>query len=727
MIYLANRNRICPFIIRRSIVGIIVWCVLSISALAKGQTNSLPNQANSKRAKEYYNYSYRLFNYIQAKGKFNDFYELLKISKKGLSYTKASDFKNLSGLQFLTGMSYKILLVNDSAFFYLKNSIMNAQRGNELDIEISGIQQINYLYRYLGQIKETQRYVERLKALKAQVKDVYLKDKIVSALSDEFLHLGAYTQAVELLLGSLTTKEYLYKQKKDYKSRINLALALSELGSLYLQLNQNQNALNYLKKGEPYFVDYTGGRVRLYKKLQQAYLNLSKIDSAMIYYQKIYGEMQVGIYESADDLSGANRQLAEYYLAQHNMPMAIKYAEIAYEKGMISGSKEAIMMAINMMGKLNYQQKKYHEAIRYFEKALPNSTNFSNDVFASINLRLAQSYEQIGNHKKANLFYSRYNLLRDTIYIEKTREDINVIEFKYKNAQKEQRIDFLNVQSKAQAKELVRQKQYKAILIISMFLVLIIAALVFYNYKQKQKVNLLLDKKNHELDKVNSQLSIANQTKTKLFSIISHDLRSPVSQLFTFLKLQQLNSPQISNEEKSTHQKKLMQSASAMLSMMEDLLLWSKSQMENFELDIEEVSALHLFEESITLIQDQADAKEISIKIGDLKAQNLQGDRNLLLIVLRNLLQNAINNSYNHTSIILTAGLNERQKRYISIINKGEIIPQEKIEQLLSNQYVKSKSSGYGLVIVKELLQKLDGALQIKSTADATIITIAFS
>ncbi len=247
------------------LVGTIVCWLLPIAIFAKIQSNPLPEQALSKRAKEYYNYSYRLFNYIQAKGKYNDFYELLKISKKGLSYTKPSDFKNLSGLQFLTGMSYKILLVNDSAFFYLKNSIMNAQRGNELDIEISGIQQINYLYRYLGQIKETQRYVERLKILKTQVKDIYLKDKIVSALSDEFLHLGAYTQAVDLLLGSLSTKEYLYKQKKDYKSRINLGLAFSELGSLYLQLNQNQNALNYLKKGEPYFVDYTGGRVRLYK------------------------------------------------------------------------------------------------------------------------------------------------------------------------------------------------------------------------------------------------------------------------------------------------------------------------------------------------------------------------------------------------------------------------------------------------------------------------------
>lgn len=706
---------------------LIICCIQSFSVFSAFHENPLTETLNSKKAKEYYNYSNRLFNYIQTKGKYNDFFDLLKISKKGLIYTKNSDFKNLSGLQFLTGMSYKVMLVNDSALFYLKNSIMNAQRGNELEIEISGIQQINYLYRFIGQAEKTKPYIERLNTLKTQVKDIYLKDKIVSALSDEFLHSGLYTQTVELILGSLNTKEYLYKQKRDYNSRINLGLAFSELGSLYLQLNQNQNALNYLKKGEPYFVDYTGGRVRLYKKMQQAYLNLSKVDSATIYYHKIYAEMKAGIYESADDLSGTNRMFAEYYLAKNNMPMAIKYAKIAYEKGMISESNEAIMMAINMMGKLNYQQKKYHEAIRYFEKAMPNSNNFSNDVFASINLKLAQSYERIGNHKKANLFYNKYNLLRDTIYIEKTREDISAIEFKYKNAQKEQRIDFLNAQSKAQEKELIRQKQYKTILIISVFLVLVIAVLVFFNYKHKQRANWLLDKKNQELDILNEQLNGANQTKAKLFSIISHDLRSPVSQLFTFLRVLQLNPGQISEEEKSIHQKKLMESSNKLLATMEDLLLWSKSQMENFELDIEEITISQLFDESIGLMQNQADVKDVAIKVGDLKLTTIQSDQNFLIIILRNLLQNAINHTYNHTSILLNSGLNEEEKPFISIVNQGEIIPPEKIFELLGNQHLKSKLSGYGLVIVKELLHKLNGALQIKSTSEATIMTIVFS
>ncbi|WP_177217107.1 tetratricopeptide repeat-containing sensor histidine kinase [Pedobacter insulae] len=705
----------------------LVCCLTSISTPAEQGIGRLAKNTNSNSATEYYNYSYRLYNYIQSKGTLKDFNELIKISKKGISFTKQSDFKNLSRFQFLIGMSYKIMLNNDSALYYLGNSIMNAQRGNEYDIEISAIQEINYLYRFLGEVEETNSYVKRLNVLRREIKDVYLKDKVVSALSDDFLHRGSYTQAIALLIGSLTTKEFLYKQKKDNQSRVNLGLAFSELGSLYLRLNQNQKALTFLKQGEPYFVNYTGGRVRLYKKMQQAYLNLSRIDSATLYYNKVYGTMKVDIYESAWDISDVNRLFAEYYLARSNIPLAIKYAKTAYEKGMISESKEAVMMVINMMGNLTYQQQNYKEAISYFEKALPNSNSFSNDVFASINLKLAQSYEQIGNYRKANLFYHKYNLLRDAIYVEKTKEDINVIEFKYKNAQKEERINFLNAQSEAQEKELIRQRQYKTILLISVLLVLIIAAMILYNYKDKQKVNLLLDKKNQQLDLLNSQLLVSNQTKSKLFSIISHDLRAPVSQLFTFFKLLQIDAGQISEDEKLVRQKKLLHSASAILVTMEDLLLWAKSQMENFELDLEEVNVHQLIEESIVLIHNQTSVKNVTIKVGDLTIKSLLTDQNLLIIVLRNLLQNAINHANNDSSILINGGINDAGQSFISILNSGEIMPQQKIDELLNNNYVKSKLSGYGLVIVKELLHTLNGTLQITSTAEGTIITVTLA
>ncbi|RYY15706.1 MAG: HAMP domain-containing histidine kinase, partial [Chitinophagaceae bacterium] len=96
-----------------------------------------------------------------------------------------------------------------------------------------------------------------------------------------------------------------------------------------------------------------------------------------------------------------------------------------------------------------------------------------------------------------------------------------------------------------------------------------------------------------------------------------------------------------------------MESSSALLSTMEDLLMWSKSQMEHFELDIDSVDIKQLFDDTTSLMQNQAEAKNLSLEVKDIAMNGLQSDQNLLTIVLRNLLQNAINHSYSDTKIYL--------------------------------------------------------------------------
>ena len=299
------------------------------------------------------------------------------------------------------------------------------------------------------------------------------------------------------------------------------------------------------------------------------------------------------------------------------------------------------------------------------------------------------------------------------------------MEAKFQNEYKQQKIGELNKDNDVKNEQLKQERNTRFFLIGGAGLLFIALLSIYFGFRTKQKANKLLDKKNQELDLLNEQLSGANQTTAKLFSIISHDLRSPVSQLFTFLRVQQVNPNQISAEQKEIHQKKLLSSATNLLATMEDLLLWSKSQMEHFELEIDEINMDQLFSESKALMQNQADAKNIKIDIGALNLVKLKSDQNLLMIVLRNLLQNAINHSFNDTSILLNAE-NPNQQPIISIVNLGAQITTEKIDELLSNNNVNSKSSGYGLLIVKELLQKLNATLQIESLESATTMKIIF-
>lgn len=705
------------------IVLSILW--QSIFAQKPPEPNFQKYKVARKKAEAYNQYCYSLFNYISASGKFIDFSDLIKVCKRGLNATQRSDFKNLYRLEYLTGLTYKIQLNYDSAFFYLKKSIGSAQRGNDIGNEVAAIRQINYLYRYTGRFAEMNRYNKRLIALQTSVKDIAIKDELLSALSEYYLYNGDYEQAIETSLNSLSTKEYFYQKKKDHKSQIDLGLALSNLGSLYLDLNQNQSAINYLKRSEPYFAQYTGGRVRMSINLEKAYLNIDRTDSAMFYYRKIYKAMVKDYFYEAAPLSAANRLFGEYHLKKKEMNLANKYTMDAYSLAITSESKETILLATTLMGHLLYEQKKHAKSVYYLEQALPNSYNFNKDIFAGILLKLAQNYQQLNNHQKAYQFFNKYNLIRDSIYFAKSREGINAIEFKYKNAEKEQRIKFLNAQSDAQNKEIKQQRQYQIILIICVFLALLISILFYRIYINKKKANLLLDKKNQQLDIINNQLDQANQTKTKLFSIISHDLRSPVSQLFTYLRLQQ-NTVYVSIDEKEKNQEKLMQSSKNLLATMEDLLLWSKSQMENFQLEIDAIDITLLFEQSIALMTSQADAKNLTLEIAKTGFGVIECDENFLIIIIRNLLQNAINHSHQNGNIGLNAGFDGEGKKYLSVSNNGDEIPPSKIAELLNQNDVGSKSSGYGLLIVRELSLKLNAKVGIVSTPKITEVSITF-
>ena len=89
---------------------------------------------------------------------------------------------------------------------------------------------------------------------------------------------------------------------------------------------------------------------------------------------------------------------------------------------------------------------------------------------------------------------------------------------------------------------------------------------------------------------MNQELDEANKIKARFFSILNHDLRSPVSNLIHFLHLQKENPELIDEATALRMQTKVITGAENLLSSMEDILLWSKGQMENFKPHFKEIS-----------------------------------------------------------------------------------------------------------------------------------------
>lgn len=701
---------------------------LNLSAQEPAEPKINPEATLSQRNEIWFNYSAKLYEHISQNGIFADFQKIIPVAKRGLQTLEQHDLAKKCVYHYYIGMAYKVQLQNDSALKYLKTSIDEAIQSHHELQEILSINQINYLYRFLGKAEATQPYANELIRLLKVAKGNQTKDLIGTGLVEYYLHNGDFNQAIDLLLQSLPRKLATYNTNKSYDNKINVGLAYTNLGSLYLQLGQNRKALSNFNQAKPYLENYIGGTVRLYNNFLQAYINIENLDSAKYCYQQVYLLMQnkEKFYETAE-LSNANRFFADYYLEKRDYKQADIYAQLANQLALGSERPETILKAQHLLGLLNFYQQKYKAAIKYFKEALPGSSSFGKDFTNEILLKLAQSYENIGDFKQSLFYYKKYTTLSNQVFKNKSNEEISRAEIKYRTLEKEAEINNLNTQKKITAQLLKKKNQYQAALIILAVLLFFISLLIYINYINKRKANLLLDKKNKELDALNAKLFVANQTKARLFSIISHDLRSPVSQMFGFLKLQQQGSKTMTEEDRLSHQQDLLKSSHKLLETMEDLLIWSKSQLDKFETDPEEIDIKLIFQNVIDLLQSQALQKHISIKVKEMQFDQLITDHNMLLSILRNLLQNAINNAFEHTTIEISALVHHAQKS-IKIVNTGNSISPNILQQINHTAQIKSKTKGYGLLLIKDLADKIDAEISIQNNPDSKVeVEIIFS
>jgi signal transduction histidine kinase len=246
---------------------------------------------------------------------------------------------------------------------------------------------------------------------------------------------------------------------------------------------------------------------------------------------------------------------------------------------------------------------------------------------------------------------------------------------------------------------------------------------LFWNFQIKRKANKTINDKNLVLEKLNTDLQEANQTKAKLFGIISHDLRSPISQVYQFLKLQELNPNLLDEKQKTDLSGKIQTATGSLLETMEDLLLWSKTQLSRFNTNLELVMIKPVVEQCLDLMKLNIDAKKITINLNIPSDYQLVTDSYFLQIIVRNLLQNAIKASPENSEIFI----NFENNGEISILNSGSIFTQKDYENILNDPKKQENLSGLGLKLVDELSQKINAKVTFEVLSNHTKVNIFIS
>lgn len=214
------------------------------------------------------------------------------------------------------------------------------------------------------------------------------------------------------------------------------------------------------------------------------------------------------------------------------------------------------------------------------------------------------------------------------------------------------------------------------------------------------------------------ELNELNKVKDKLFSIISHDLKSPMYALQNvFTNVKKFDLPA---EEIKAMIPEIVNDLTYTTTLLENLLQWSKSQMQSAMTLPLAVDVNKLIIEIVQHLHLQAEEKQITVEIKTDISLRAWADRNMISIVIRNLLSNAIKFTPIGGRIVI-GSFRSSTGAEIFVQDSGIGISEETIERINANQFYTTNGTnnemgtGLGLALCKEFLEKNNGQLAIKT------------
>jgi signal transduction histidine kinase len=222
-----------------------------------------------------------------------------------------------------------------------------------------------------------------------------------------------------------------------------------------------------------------------------------------------------------------------------------------------------------------------------------------------------------------------------------------------------------------------------------------------------------------EMEKRSEELERLNQVKDKFFSIISHDLRSPINALSGLLDL--LDKGAISPEELPLHVGELKVRFNHTRTLLNNLLDWTLLQMDKLNLQPTKIDLHKIVEENIQLL-GAVQTKKITLTNNIPPLALAYADSNTINLVMRNLMTNAIKFTNDGGDVVINAQQKDNQW-LVSVRDNGIGMNHDVLKILFDKTApyttrgtANEKGTGLGLILCKEFVEKNSGKIWVEST-----------
>lgn len=234
--------------------------------------------------------------------------------------------------------------------------------------------------------------------------------------------------------------------------------------------------------------------------------------------------------------------------------------------------------------------------------------------------------------------------------------------------------------------------------------------------QQKEVLAMMVEEKTNDLIQINA-------TKDKLFAIIAHDLKNPFNIILGYADLIITKFDAWSDKEKLEMLSLLRDASEKAYNLLENLLNWSQSQRGTLKFEMENLNTADILNHSFQDVCSFAEKKGVTVRQDAETEQTIViGDKNMLQLVCRNLLLNAIKFSYAGTEIKCSIKSLDNSTALFSIKDSGIGMTEEKVKTLFNVKENQStlgtsgeKGTGLGLVLCHDFIVKHGGKIWVES------------
>ncbi|MCF8359987.1 MAG: tetratricopeptide repeat-containing sensor histidine kinase [Prolixibacteraceae bacterium] len=580
--------------------------------------------------------------------------------------------------------------------------------------------------------------------------------------------LGNYEEA--LLLHREALKIY---KKIGYERGIGNSY--NDIGLAYMQMGQYTNAIeNFYKFLEiSKKIGFLHGEGQAYNNIGIIYFYREEYEDALGFYQKHYqtaneldniaektyalnniGEVYdiLGDFDKAVDCftkgialsDSANNSYMKAYLLgnlgqveqkQNNFETAKAHYEQSLELREQVNDKEGISLILNKISALHLQTNNEKKAVDYAKQALTvaKEHNVLQEIKNAYH-NLYNALEKQHKYKEALHYHTLFKTFSDSLFDNARNKEIAEIEVQYQTREKENQI--------ALQKELIiRGNILRNSLIAGVLLLLITSFLIYRSYRKKKETNLIISEKNHKLTRANEKISTQNeyinqqkemleqqnvklqmseaslqklnQTKDRFFSILAHDMKTP---LISFKKISgslEKNIETIPKDQLQYYISQLNQSASNVVNLFNNLLQWSVTQTKKDIYNPVKINASETVNHCTSLLGSALNEKKITVKNTLDEEEWVYADKNMIATVFRNLLSNAIKFTPEEGTITIASEEKEGIFQY-SVSDSGPGLSEEDQKKLfridVKNKDIGNdpdkKGTGLGLILCQEFIKQ---------------------